>query len=275
MNSSILEGINSELVFKNEAKNNPFSFFNSNRKLPTIFIIGVQKGGTTSLLTDLIQHPEIIAPKYKETFYFNDVNNFNKGLNWYKSHFPLNLSNKIKTIDASANYFESIDAAKKIKEVVPDAKIILLLRNPVDRAFSHYKMAVKRGFEKLSFEAALESEQSRIEYGKSMGEHNYAFQKLGYASKGKYSDFLPSWLNQFNKDEILILSSEEYFNTPKKTLEQIVHFLNLNPFSFDTVNWKNKGNSETINETTKSNLEEYFKPYNEELYNLLGKKLTW
>src|SRR6266545_2679823 len=129
------------------------------RPLPKIFIAGAQKSGTTSLYSLLLQHPSIAAPLLKEPFYFGNDDRYPNFLPKYQKNFPPRMKlNYLRrktgageTIDATTNYFDNPQAAKRIKENVPNAKVILLLRNPVDRAFSQYKMAVRNKLESLSF----------------------------------------------------------------------------------------------------------------------------
>jgi Sulfotransferase domain len=280
----LYNGFNSELVYKNLGglQLKWYHFISgSHRALPSFFIVGAQKSGTTTLLQHLVNHPQIEAPNCKETFYFNDINNFKKGQNWYQAHFPLKskLNSNKYTIDGSANFFESIDAPLRIKQLIPKAKVILLLRNPVDRAYSHYKMAVKYGFEKLSFEEALEIEDKRLQYEQDeiipQLKHPYIFQKLGYRTKGIYVNYLSSWMNNFNEESLLIIKAEEYFTNPKENYQNIINFLQLNDFQLNSHELKNKGDNSQMKDATRIKLTEFYKPYNQQLSELLGKQFSW
>jgi hypothetical protein len=258
------------------------------RITPDFFIGGSQKGGTTSLYAALIQHPQIIPGKFKEVFYYGNSDNYKNGLSHYKQFFATSFHKKNKenksgkralTVDASTNTFESIEAPKRIWKDNPNAKIIFILRNPAERAYSHYKMSFKRKWDLTSFEKALELEEARIEEGKKQSVnysgHNYAFQRLGYKSRGRYVTYLKNWYKEFPKENILVLNSESFFSDPQKAYNSICEFLKIETgikVNFDKLN---EGSGEKMEESTRIELINYFKPYNEELFTLLNTRYDW
>ena len=139
-----------------------------NMAMPDFLIIGTQRGGTTSLYNYLLARPQIAAATRKEVHFFD--NNFHRGIPWYRAHFPsLIQGDMAETIrgqrfitgEASPYYLFHPHAPARAALVVPKAKLIVLLRNPVDRAYSHYCRMVKKGRETLSFEDALAQEEIR------------------------------------------------------------------------------------------------------------------
>lgn len=258
------------------------------RITPDFFIGGVQKGGTTSLYAALVQHPQIIRAKFKEVFYYGNSDNYEKGLGHYKQFFATSfhknslerkLGKRALTLDATTNIFESREAPGRILNDNPKAKIIFILRNPAERAFSQYKMSKKKGWEKATFEQALELEEARIADGLKRANdfhgHNYAFQRLGYKSRGQYVNYMKNWFAEFPKENILVLNSECFFQNPSAAFENICDFLEIDNkvnVKFDKLNEGSKGQME---EKTKIYLEDYFKPYNEELFTLLKTRYDW
>jgi len=249
--------------------------------LPKFLIIGTQRAGTTSLYQYLIQHQEILPSKIKETHFFS--NNFHKGLSWYESQFsfpqdsPVNHQNSI-TGEATPYYIFHPLSPKRIAKIIPDVKIIILLRNPVDRAYSHYNHIVKLGHENLSFEDAIKIESERLEgEEKKILEGNYSFnhQHFSYISRSRYVDQLRVWLKLFPKNHIMIIKSEEFFDKPENILSKVFSFLKLSNMNFKKFEKFNEGEYKPIDSTTKEKLINYFKPYNEQLYNLLGKNFHW
>ena len=243
------------------------------RKKPSFIIAGAQKSGTTSLYAWLTRHPQIIAPVKKEIYFFNNAELFNKGISWYKSFYPLSFRRGF-SIDATANTFESENAAQRVKQLLPEAKVIIILRNPVDRAFSHFHMAVKLGFEKTSFEHALSLEEKRISEGKHLV-HNYFYQRLAYRTKGIYADQLQPWLNHFPSHQLLVLQGELLFHEPKNTYESIQRFLGLEinfPQRFEA---RNQGETGAMNADIRKDLEAFYRPHNEKLYKLINKTYDW
>lgn len=150
-----------------------------------------------------------------------------------------------------------------------------MLRNPVERAYSHYKMSVKNGFELLSFKEALEQESNRIEYGKNHLNHNYIFQKLAYRTKGIYINYLKNWYSSFDKASILIIDSNKYFLDPKPNFKKIIEFLDIEDFTPNSFNWKNQGVETAIPPKVKKELIDFYQPYNKELYAFLDENFNW
>lgn len=255
------------------------------RVMPDFFVGGVQKGGTTSLFYALSQHPQVIRPKIKEMFYYGTTPNYEKGLGYYKQFFATSFYKKSREskigkpafcMEASTNTFDNKEAAQRILKDNPKAKIIFIFRNPVERAYSQYKMSVKLGWEFADFEKAIELEQKRIDEGKIMNpKHNYAYQRLGYKSRGIYVNQLKHWLNEFPKENIFVTSSEAFFANPQQVYNSICQFLGIEEdvkVKFDKLN---EGSSEKMNPEIKSKLNEFYKPYNEELFKLINQKFDW
>ncbi|MFT6982575.1 MAG: hypothetical protein ACJAUD_001342 [Crocinitomicaceae bacterium] len=266
----------SESVLQNEANENRFfrMMTSAFRTAPSVFILGAQKAGTTSLYKFLVENNCVAPSSKKEIYFFNNQHNFEKGLNWYNSHFRL-FSLK-PTCDATANYFESANAAKRLHKHFPEAKLIVLLRNPVDRAFSHYQMAVKFGFEKLSFEDALQCEDERLEYRYELdNKHNYMRQRLGYRTKGKYSEQLKKWLEFFPMNQIHVVQSEQLFWNPEIECQKVLEFLGV-PSQIRTVlTQANAGTKKKISNALRTELNDFYAPYNRELYVLLNEDFNW
>src|SRR6478735_1916762 len=141
------------------------------RILPSFLVAGVQKGGTTSLVQYLSQHKQLLQPQRKDVFFFNNLTRYRKGVDFYRAFFSLRMQQRIanivrgqktQTFDGTPNYFDSPGAAQRIAQTLPGVKIVLLLRNPVSRAYSNYNMALKFNFETLPFYDALMMEDERV-----------------------------------------------------------------------------------------------------------------
>jgi hypothetical protein len=259
--------------------------------LPNFIIIGAQRCGTTSLYNHLIKHPNIKPAIIKETHYFDS--NLNRSLNWYKSFFPtkafkyLNKFFKRRNIitgEATPYYIFLPHAAKIICSYIPNVKIIVLLRNPVNRAYSHYNYTVKLGFETLSFEEAIKKEQERLDgelekLNKNPNYYSFSHQHWSYLERGKYVDQLKLWFSYFPKKQILIIRSEDFYKDPKNVMERVYNFLNLPKISSEKENiiYKkfNVGIYQKMDNKTSSYLKNFFKPYNKELSEFLNKNFNW
>jgi len=247
---------------------------------PNFIIIGVDKGGTSSLYDYLIQHPQIKPCVVKEPNYFAMY--YDRGMSWYKSCFPTQFSKKNNFItgEASTQYYWYPHTAQRIKNSFPNIKLILLLRNPIDRAFSHYNMNVRGAKEDLTFEDAIDEEHQRIdsEYKKILDDPYYFSPKYSlqaYISKSLYINILPNWLKHFKKSQFLIIKSEDFYADPDKIYNQTLSFLNLKPFHLEKYHIVRQGKYDGLNPDTRKKLTEFFKPYNEKLYSYLDRNFEW
>ena len=279
-------GYRTDLVFRDapNPKGIIRNFLPFERPLPRIFIAGAQKSGTTSLFFLLCQHPCILPPQLKEPFFFGNDGRFQRGLSSYTPNFPTAFEirhaakkngHECMSFDATTNYLDHPLAAERIKKLVPDAKIIILLRDPVARAHSHYKMAVRNGLESLSFQEAIEKEDERIKEGENRV-HNYCRQRLGYRTRGQYAELLPPWLNTFSKEQLLILCAEDFFADTASSYANVLKFLDLPahiPSDFTPHNISEDKNKP--DEKTRKFLETHFEPWNKKLQDLLQQTFPW
>ncbi|MHA1294862.1 MAG: sulfotransferase domain-containing protein [Promethearchaeota archaeon] len=251
----------------------------SKRSLPQFLIIGAQKAGTTSLFNYLISNEHIKRPLKKEIHYFSE--NYKKGELWYRMHFTIIRDDSI-TLDASTSYLFYPHAAKRVNSLIPDVKIIILLRDPVERAFSHYNHEVKIGNEKSSsFEEAIELEEKRTNnsYERMKIDENYYDKNVGfysYIKKGIYIEQLKRWYYYFNRENILIIESKKFFKETYKTLERIASFLNIeNRFYFKPIIYNRGRRSTEMSIDTRNFLKNYYYNYNKELFRLIGEEFDW
>lgn len=251
------------------------------RVLPNFIIIGVQKGGTSSLFNYLLQNPNIL-PGYKKEVKFFDGNH-HKGLDWYRYNFPLMTQMEeplVQTGEASPSYVFHPLVPQRIKEALPNIKLVLLLRNPVARAYSHYQGNLRKGHEALSFEEAIEQEQSRLEGEKEaiIADQQYPMYKYlvySYLARGRYIEQIRNWLKTFSLEQILLLRSEDLFNNPQEVYTRVLAFLGLPDWKIDIFEIINVGRYETMKPQTEQKLREYFNPYNQELYEFVGRDFGW
>lgn len=254
------------------------------RTLPDFVIIGAQKGGTTFLYRLLAQHPRVKPAFLKEVHYF-DLN-FERGENWYRSQFPFQLSKSQKHVtgESSPYYLFHPHAPRRAAEVIPGARLIVLLRNPVDRAYSHYNHQSKRvkgaGRETLTFEGAIEAEEKRLdgELEKLLHDEHYDslnYRRYSYLSRGAYVDQLLAWSEFFDRDQMLVLKSEDLFSNPAQSLKATLGFLGLSQWTPETHPSTYKLDYVDMNPATRHDLQDYFEPHNQRLYKYLGVDFGW
>lgn len=259
----------------------------STHVLPDFLIIGAARCGTTSLYQYLTEHPSIIPGVGKEIYFFDKK--FAKGVNWYKTFFPTKLSmsraeskqkNKCLTGEATPRYLHYPHAPKRIFELIPNVKLIVLLRNPTDRAYSHYQMEVSSGNEELSFEDAIEQEEKRIkeDMKKMKNDENFYsvnFYRKSYLTRGIYVEQLKRWFKFFPKEKFLILKSEDLYSDPSKIYHQTLDFLGLKKYELNSFKAHRMRKYSSISKETREKLTDYFRPYNEQLYQLLDRNFDW
>ena len=248
--------------------------------LPSFIILGVQRGGTTSLYDYLTQHPRIAHAKRKEVHYF-DLN-YAEGTSWYEKQFPwsVRLRSKMITGEASPYYIFHPYVRDRVAKVVPDAKFIVLLRDPVDRAYSHYQHCVRRGWETLSFADAIREEPVRLagEVEKLAADDytSYNHQHFSYVTRGVYVDQITHWYERFDPSQFLILRSEDLFTDPATVTNSVFEFLGLDPLGLETYAHRNLGGyEESVASEVRSALSQHYAPHNARLVELLGPRFTW
>jgi hypothetical protein len=254
------------------------------RTLPDFLIIGAQKCGTTFLYQLLVQHP-FVKPAFGKEIHYFDLN-FGRGDNWYRSHFPLQVRKNRRYItgEASPYYLFHPHAARRASTVLPRAKLIVLLRNPVDRALSHYQHQMMRGngggHDTLTFEEALEAEERRLpeETAKILQDEYYVssfHRTCSYLSRGIYVDQLLAWTRFFDKTQMLVLKSEDLFYNTLTTLKSVSDILEIPQWVPKTTSIPNKREYTRMSPATRQRLNDYFEPHNRRLYEYLGADLGW
>ena len=270
------------------SKKNLFRSLTSNsRILPDFIIIGESNCGTTSLYNYMIQHPAIKPALSKEINFFNW--SYDKPQNWYSAHFPTKFKKKISknickkpflTGEATPLYLFNSQVPKRMFETIPNVKIIIVLRNPVDRAYSHYHdLGVRLGGEKRTFDDAIRSELKILEeknYVTTDYDGNFTDRLYQYVVRGIYLDHLKIWMDMFPVKQFLILKTEELEKNPSEILNSVFKFLSLH--NYDKINFEEKHNVskyEPMNEQSRKILKQFFKPHNERLYKFLKRDFEW
>ncbi len=232
--------------------------------LPDFVIIGAQKGGTSFLYHLLTRHPLVEPAARKELHFFDQPERFDNGAEWYRRCFPQSEwkeGRRSITGEATPSYLFYPPVAKRMAGVVPQARLIALLRNPVDRTYSHYQMQVVRGTETSTFEEAIER------------------QDAPYLSRSIYVDQLLRWFEFFSKEQMLILKSEDFFERPVETLKVVLDFLELPDWQPEASELQRRrhtgGYKQKMDPSTRRRLEAYFEPHNKKLYECLDVDFGW
>jgi hypothetical protein len=188
-------------------------------RLPDFICIGVQKAGTTTLHDLLSLHPDFFLPEQKELHFFD--RNYEKGIEWYKSNF---VTDKRLVGEITPSYAYTPGCARSIFDMLGAIKIILILRDPVERAYSHYLMSVRRGYETLGFVEAVNREGERI------GENDFGNNHFSYIARSRYASQILEYKAYF-KDNLYICDFDDLKENNELFLNQLMAFLGAAPLS--------------------------------------------
>jgi hypothetical protein len=249
------------------------------RVLPDFLIIGAQRCGTTSLFNYLRTHPDVRPAIIKEVQFFSRY--WTRGTGWYRAHFPLGSPAADRwwpdrlTFEATPSYLFHPLAAERAAQVIPQAKLLVLLRDPVERAWSHYRHMVHWGLEPLSFEDALQQEPQRLagEVERIRADPGYqglSYQRYSYLARGAYAEQLQVWLRYFPAEQFLLVRSEALFHDPDRWYPKIVAFLGLRPSAAPAFAVYNRYPPlpTGMAPQTRQRLTEHFTPVNQQLEEL-------
>ena len=258
----------------------PIKIFSINfdHNLPEVVILGAQKSGTSAFHTLLSQHPQIINKT--EEIHFFDLN-FQEGVDWYKQQFPQEDLQKNIRVDKTAYYLFHPLVPQRMHELLPNAKLIVLLRNPIDRAYSHYWMNVRYGGEPLSFAEAVRAEPSRlcgeeekiVKTGLPFPQSPY--RHFSYLSRGIYVEQLIRWFNYYPPEQILIISFDDFAKDPDKIMQETLKFLGLSEYHSFDFQVGERYAYPTMEPEIRKELSDYFRSYNKQLESLLNRKFGW
>ena len=258
--------------------------------LPDFVVIGGKKCGTTFLYHLLAKHPLVEPAASKELHFFDAL--FEEGTEWYRQCFPApRWEDGLRTITGEASpYMAHRYAPERMAEVVPETRLIALVRNPVERAYSDYQMVARKDREHKTFEEAIGlQEPAAAGEARPPGaddenaedeERSVLNEDSEYLSRGVYIDQLLRWSEFFDREQMLVLKSEDFFENPQDTLKLALEFLGLpewEPGEEELMGGKrNEGRYEQeMDPSTRGRLEEYFEPHNKRLYDFLGTDFGW
>jgi len=266
------------------------------RVLPDFVVIGAAKSGTTSLYGALANHPFVVPctttdPHFqntKEVHFFSSGSQ--RGQDWYRSHFPLESARRefeaehgrpFLTGEASPSYISSYWAPGRIRKLLPDVRLLAVLRNPVDRAYSQFQMSRRQGLEPLErFEEATAAEEERLrpEVARLSVDPRYNspdFGRWSYLARSRYAEQLERWLELFPREQFLFLKAEDLFADPGTALAATYDYLGLPQHRPDGASRLNSAQYGAIQPDLRAEYTEYFRPHNERLYELVGIDFGW
>jgi hypothetical protein len=256
------------------------------RMLPDVIIVGAQRSGTTTLFRMLSEHPQVTRPTLSKGTAFFDLN-YQRGMRWYRAHFPLKVTARLRsrgrrhlTFESCGYYMFHPHAAGRMAEQLPDVRVIALLRDPVDRAYSAHRHELRRGFETLEFDEALEQEEERLrgEEQRLLADplaRSFEHQHHGYLARSRYVGQVRRLLDTFGPERVLVMDAEALFADAKGEFTRLCEWLGIDPPTEVADEQWNAAPRDPLSPERRAELTASFAPYDEELSSLLGRPLSW
>lgn len=232
------------------------------RRLPDFILLGAQKSGTTSLFSYLTEHPDILRNplNYKELYFFNT--HYGSGLNFYRHFFPFKWRKGLVG-EATTTYLHSLEAPERVATCLPDVKLIVILRDPVDRAISHYYHHVKRGREQRTLDEAFSSDLLEQYEQSTLEDDGFTFR---YLNNGDYAAHLKNWQQHFSEERFLVCAAEEMFERPQKVYDQACQFLGVERLDMSEFKARNIGSKREDTSSVEQRLFDFYRPRVQRLY---------
>lgn len=258
------------------------------RVFPDFLLVGAQRCGTTSLFRALLSHPHVLRANFLKGVNYFDVAH-ERDLSWYRAHFPLVATarrhaapghDRAQVFEASGYYMFHPHAPRRIAETLPEVKIVAMVRDPVERAFSAYKHEFARGFETEPLERALALEDARIapELDRMLRDPGYQsaiYRHQAYRRRGQYAEQLQRFVDLLGEHRVHVVQSELFFTQPEDEYARLLGFLGLPsvmPASFDRYNPRP---SAPLDPSVAARLREHFEPHDAALERFLDAQPSW
>lgn len=259
------------------------------RAVPTFLIIGAQKSGTSALYRYLLSHPNIIGAAWrKEVHYFDK--SYDRGMNWYRSHFPYRYQinrlakssqSQIHVGEATPYYLFHPLCARRIHRHLPSVQLIAILRNPVERAWSHYQMECRAGRETRTFQEAIENERASIHVEEQIllsgtQTASATHQHTSYLSRGLYAQQLERYLDLFEPNKVMVLQAERLLADPQTQFDRVLHRLGIGEHRLERATPVHVGGYDRSSPIPmRRQLDRMFEEPNKHLYELIRQELDW
>lgn len=258
------------------------------RMLPGFLVVGAQRCGTTSMYRALVQHPAVMKAVLQKGVHYFDTS-YGRGMGWYQGHFPLKAHARWVarsarmppvTFEASPYYMFHPVAAERIARDLPGVRLLVMVRDPVERAYSAHAHELARGYETEPFERALELEAARLdgEAERIVADPRYvshSHQHQAYRARGQYAEQLDRLEKHVGRDRIHVVDSAAFFADPGPAFDGVLDFLGLPRHGGTVFDQHNARPRSPMPEALRTELDEYFRPYDMRLARWLGGEPSW
>ena len=245
------------------------------RPLPDLVVIGAMKAGSTTAYALLLEHPQVRGPAQKELHFLDRYHD--RGPWWYRAQFPLAPpGRRWRAAEATPYYLSFPPGPARLAAVVPEARLVVLLRDPVDRAVSQWKQRTAEGREARSLATVLAEEGDLGGHGSPLGPgFDVEAHRRRILVHGHYAEALERWFAAFGADQVLVVHADDLFEHPQMTMDRVFAFAGLEPVPVGDPSARNVGDDRTVDEPTLDALGAHYRPHNERLFALLGTRFDW
>jgi hypothetical protein len=256
------------------------------RMLPDFLIVGAQRSGTTTMFKTLAQHPGTARPFLQKGVHYFDKR-YDAGLDWYRGNFPLVATSRARRLGRRPLAYESSPyylfhplAGERIARDLPGVKLLVVLRDPVERAYSGHHHELARGYETESFERALELEPERIagEREKMLADPHYDslhWQHHAYVKRGQYLEQLQRLEALVGRERLHVVDSDDFWQRPRDVYPGVLRFLGLPEHPATVFEQHNARTRSPMPESVRARLEEHYAPHDERLAQWWGRVPSW
>lgn len=245
------------------------------RSLPDFLVIGAQRSGTTTLFEYLSAHDSVRPPVRKEVHYFSS--HYSRGVRWYRAHFPVALARvrPWQTFECTPYYLVHPQVPERVRRDLPDARLVAVLRDPVERLLSQYRMNVSRGIETRSLRAAIAAEQA-LEDGPAEDRSSPAERRTySYLARGRYAEQIERWFAQFPREQLHLIDFDDLVHRPQATLEAVFQFLRLESVRDSATFHAGYRTDHSVPGPEANELREYYRAYDDRLSEVAGRTFRW
>jgi Sulfotransferase domain len=250
------------------------------RKPPGLIVGGAQRAGTTTLFRLLADHPDIVRPTAAKGIGYFDVN-YARGRRWYLSHFPLRVGRGGKVAFESSGYYLFHPLAPhRIAKDLPGVKVVVMVREPVERAYSAHKHELARGFESEQFEDAVRLEGARTEGEAAKIVADPAYQSFehrhhSYLARSRYAEQIQTYVELLGRDRVHVVDADSFFADPVAEFHGLTDWLGVSRWTPDKVDQWNPQPRPPMSAELREELDAYFAPHDEALAGYLGRQPSW
>jgi len=258
------------------------------RALPELLIIGGQRCGTTSMYKALVQQPTLFRPVAKKGVHYFDVDH-GHDLDWYRGHFPLEASlrrsgrryqTRSLCFESSPYYMFHPLAGRRIADALPNVQLLVLVRDPVERAYSAHAHELARGFERLGFEDALAAEDDRLrgEERRLLEDPSYeshAHRHQAYRRRGEYTPQLERLAKMFGRERMTVVDSHRFFSEPHEVYADVLGWLGVKEVKAASFEQHNRRPRLDMPDGVRRDLDKHFTSYDQDLAAWLGHRPSW